>query len=201
MPFIIGVMGAGGPVEKYGDGQKRYAGIHSNFRNAMAAPAMLPEFKDNVTAVLTENYWDEQLGELSQRWGKIGAKNRELNKDDSLTKEQRQKALDAYTAEIYTPEELKILQVGKSNAEFHYLGSGKVMARIGKAFAEALRKHVDQPDAGGLKVEPLGNETSKVLRRTFSKRVVVFGIDLLATENDSQYEVTACGESFGPIPR
>ena len=69
LPFVIGVMGAGGPIAKYGPNQKRYAGIHGEFRKAMAAPANFPEFKDNVTAVLTENYWDEQLSELVDRKG------------------------------------------------------------------------------------------------------------------------------------
>jgi hypothetical protein len=53
--------GAGGPITKYGPSQKRYAGIHGEFRKAMAAPAKLPEFKGNVTAVFTENYCALQL--------------------------------------------------------------------------------------------------------------------------------------------
>ena len=61
LPFVIGVLGVNGPVADYGPGQKRCAGIHSNFRNAMAAPANLPEFKDNVAAVLTEKFWDAEL--------------------------------------------------------------------------------------------------------------------------------------------
>lgn len=138
LPFVIGVMGAGGPVEKYGTEQKRYGGIHSEFRKAMAAPSKLPEFKGNVTAVFTEKYWDSQLGELSYRWGKINSKSRSLNKDQTLSAEERKKALDAFTAEMFTPQELKVLQTGKSNAEYHYLGSAKIMAQIGKAFAEAV---------------------------------------------------------------
>lgn len=138
MPFVIGVMGAGGPVEDYGPAQQRYKNIHAEFRQAMAAPASMPEFADNVVAVYTEKYWDAQLSELAQRWGQVGAKQRELQDDKSLTKEQREAAVEAFIAEIYSPEERHILEVGKSNAEFHYLGSGKIMAQIGKAFAEAL---------------------------------------------------------------
>ena len=40
LPFVIGVMGAGGPIAKYGPDQKRYAGIHGEFRKAMAAPSL-----------------------------------------------------------------------------------------------------------------------------------------------------------------
>ena len=40
---------------------------------------------------------------------------------------------------ICTRREQKII-AGASNAGFHYLGSGKMMAQIGKAFAEAMLK-------------------------------------------------------------
>jgi len=51
LPFVIGVMGAGGPIDAYPPEKMRYANIHREFRNAMAAPAEMPEFKDNVVAV------------------------------------------------------------------------------------------------------------------------------------------------------
>ena len=138
LPFVIGVMGAGGPIAKYGPDQKRYAGIHGEFRKAMAAPAKMPEFKGNVTAVFTENYWDLQLSELVNRNGKVNVKRRELSKDQTLTREQRDKAIANYTAKLFTKRELKILQTGTSNAAYHYLGSAKILAQIGKAFANAL---------------------------------------------------------------
>jgi len=138
LPFVIGVMGAGGPIAKYGPDQKRYAGIHGEFRKAMAAPTKLPEFKGNVTAVFTENYWDLQLSELVNRNGKVKTKQRELSKDQTLTREQRDKAVANYTGKLFTERELKILQTGTSNAAYHYLGSAKILAQIGKAFANAL---------------------------------------------------------------
>lgn len=138
LPFVIGVMGAGGPIAKYGPDQKRYAGIHGEFRKAMAAPSKLPEFKGNVTAVFTENYWDGQLSELVDRRGKINAKRRDLAKDQSLTSEQRDHAINEFTAKLFTKEEQEILEIGVSNAAYHYLGSAKVLTQIGQAFAEAL---------------------------------------------------------------
>jgi len=139
LPFVIGVMGAGGPIAKYGQDQKRYAGIHGEFRKAMAAPAKLSEFKGNVTAVFTENYWDLQLSELVNRNGKVNAKRRELSNDQTLTREQRDNIIDDFTAKLFTKKELKILEVGTSNAAYHYLGSAKILAQIGKAFANALQ--------------------------------------------------------------
>ena len=138
LPFVIGVMGAGGPIAKYGPDQKRYAGIHGEFRKAMAAPAKLPEFKGNVTAVFTENYWDGQLGELVNRRGQLNAKRRELSQDQSLTRAQREKILTEFNAKLFTKEEQAILEAGVSNAAYHYLGSAKILTQIGQAFAESL---------------------------------------------------------------
>jgi len=59
MPFVIGVMGVGGPTKDYES--PRYKGVHQYFRDAMAAPAKRPEFKGKVAAVLTELYWDKAL--------------------------------------------------------------------------------------------------------------------------------------------
>jgi alpha-galactosidase len=138
LPFVIGVMGVGGPVEKYGPDQKRYAGIHSEFRKAMAAPAKLSEFKGNVTAVFTENYWDHQLSELSSRMGKVNAKRRSLGNDKNLSAKERSKLVETYKADLFTEKEIRILETGISNAAYHYLGSSKVLGQIGKAFADTL---------------------------------------------------------------
>ena len=136
LPFVIGVMGVGGPTKNYKS--KRYVGIHQNFRDAMAAPAAMPEFKDTVAAVLTENYWDAQLAELDARKGQIGAKIKAEEKKRKLSRDERTAFQEKLTNELFKPEELKILQAGKSNAGFHYMGSGKVLAQIGKGFAEAM---------------------------------------------------------------
>ena len=139
MPFVIGVMGAGGPISKYGPSQKRYAGIHGEFRKAMLAPASLKKFKGNVTAVLTENYWDLQLSELVNRNEKVKAKRRELSKNKNLNQNERDKVVADYTAQLFTSHELKILRTGISNAAYHYLGSAKIINQIGESFANALR--------------------------------------------------------------
>ena len=106
LPFVIGVLGVGGPTELYES--PRYKGVHQNFRDAMAAPASLPEFEGNVAAVLTEKYWDHELA-----------------------------AARAKPQEERTEQDQEILK-GVSNAEFHYLGAAKILGPIGQAFAEAL---------------------------------------------------------------
>ena len=86
----------------------------------------------------TENYWDGELSELVDRRGKINAKRRELSKDASLDQAQRDKALAEFSARQFSTEELKVLELGVSNAAYHYLGSAKILGQIGKAFADAL---------------------------------------------------------------
>jgi alpha-galactosidase len=81
------------------------------FHQAQAAPAALPEFKGNVVAVQTAPFWDDDLAALQARADK---------------------------KETLTPEEEKRLNAGVSNGGYHYLGAAKIMAPIGKAFAEAL---------------------------------------------------------------
>lgn len=138
LPFVIGVMGAGGPISKYLPDQKRYAKVHQNFRDAMAAPASMPEFKSNVKVVQTENYWDHQLTTLRARDKKIGQTIKQLQKENQLTREQLNEKRNELRANEFSETELKIMEVGVSNLEFHYLGSAKILAGIGKGFAEAL---------------------------------------------------------------
>ncbi len=59
LPFVIGVLGVNGPVDTFTT--PRYKPIYQSFREAMAAPASMPEFNGNVTAVITETFWDHEL--------------------------------------------------------------------------------------------------------------------------------------------
>lgn len=46
-------------------------------------------------------------------------------------------AIEKLKAEVFTARDLELLK-GITNADYHYKGSGKIMAQIGKAFAEAV---------------------------------------------------------------
>lgn len=138
LPFVIGVMGIGGPTDKYVDGEKRYAGVHQYFRDAMAAPAKLPEFQGNVTAVLTEKYWDMELSELAARQNNINQEVNKIQKEKSLNGQQAQELREELRKKGFSELELQKLQKGISNAAFHYLGSGKVLGGIGIGLAEAV---------------------------------------------------------------
>ena len=150
MPFVIGVLGVGGPVADYGPEKQRYAGTHQYYRNAMAAPAKLPEFAGNVFAVLTENYWDPELTALTDRDGKVKQAAKAIHTEKGLKGAEAQAVLDELRAEEFSEEELKIMSVGISNQAYHYLGSGKILGQIGQGFAEALMRKKQTARPSGL---------------------------------------------------
>ena len=143
MPFVIGVMGVGGLNAD--DNTKA-------FREAMAAPAALPEFKGNVTAVQTAPFWAEELGAIDEKKGKVGQMGHYLNSkhkdyanaDGTMTDEQKRDYLKEYEAKLITPEEASKWKRGASNGGYHYLGCAKTFALMGRAFAEALLKMSNQ---------------------------------------------------------
>ena len=138
LPFVIGVMGTGGPVADYTPDKKRYAGIHQNFRDAMAAPAALPEFKGTVVAVRTETCWDMDLERVRYKDRPLQQEVKAKVKAGALSKKDEAAALETLRKNNFTAPELRLLTEGASNAEYHYLGSAKILGRIGESFAEAL---------------------------------------------------------------
>jgi hypothetical protein len=132
------VLGVGGPTSEYGPGEQRYKSTHDNFRNAMAAPAKLPEFKGNVAAVWTEKYWDQELSAAKAKDNAIRQQAKKLATADKLKPAEEKAALEKLRLEGLTERERMILEKGISNLEFHYLGSAKILGGIGKGLAEAM---------------------------------------------------------------
>ncbi|MEI6178541.1 MAG: hypothetical protein WCS43_16745, partial [Verrucomicrobiota bacterium] len=99
----------------------------------------------NVAAVLTEKYWDAQLGELAARSEQVKSMSKKLAKEGKLSAGEQKAALEKFSAQLFTPKEREILEKGKSNQAYHYLGSSKIMAQIGKGFAEAMVELMKQP--------------------------------------------------------
>jgi alpha-galactosidase len=148
MPFVIGVMGVGGLRD-----QPEY------FRDAMAAPSLLPEFKQNVTAVPTAPYWDQPLSDLSDEIGAVNKTAYYLKKNepknvikDPIAAEILKKYLDGdkvmpnkrinefvkeYRSVRIGASKEEMWKRGASNAGYHYLGCAKTFALIGQAFGEA----------------------------------------------------------------
>ncbi|MFK7768259.1 MAG: sialate O-acetylesterase [Mariniblastus sp.] len=138
LPIVVGVMGVGGPTEKYTAGQKRYVKIHQGFRDAMAASAKEDEFKGNVVNVLTENCWDMELDALIAKDNQIKGELKKSQRNGEIKKSEWQTELAKIRESKFSKQELEILKTGTSNAAYHYLGCSKIMALIGKAFAENM---------------------------------------------------------------
>ena len=136
MPFVIGVMGVGG---------KNIKADAVAFREAMTAPALLPEFKGNVVAVPTAPFWSEELGAIADKHEKVrqmsyylNSKHKDhANADGKMTAAQKREYLKDYEAKLISPAEAALWKRGASNAGYHYLGCAKTFALMGKAFAEA----------------------------------------------------------------
>jgi alpha-galactosidase len=139
LPFVIGVMGVGGA--------KAGADVVS-FREAMTAPSLLPEFKGNVAAVPTAPFWAEELGAIADKREKVNQMRHFLdskhkdhpNADGHMTNEEKQDYLKSFETKLISPAEVAMWKRGASNAGYHYLGCAKTFALMGKAFAEANLK-------------------------------------------------------------
>lgn len=138
LPFVIGVIGVGGPTADYGPDQQRYKSTHQNIRDAMAAPAQLPEFKGNVAAVLAEKYWDQELTAARAKEAQVRQQAKKLATAGKMKPAEEKALLQKKLTEGLTERERQVLEKGISNFEFHYLGSAKILGGVGKGLAEAM---------------------------------------------------------------
>jgi alpha-galactosidase len=139
MPFVTGVIGVGGDTK--GDGTEA-------FRNAMAAPGEMAEFKGTVANVYTHKFWPADIDAIKM---KLSAATAELDKKGNILKMRSKKGEDvkeemvklaaektAVSEKALSEDEKFLLKNGASNQGFHYHGSAKFFAQAGKAFADAL---------------------------------------------------------------
>jgi alpha-galactosidase len=139
MPFVIGELGVGGVSAD---------GNTAAFREAMSAPAKLPEFKGNVAAVATAPFWADELEAIDKKRAKVKQMSYLLrvkdkngaNKDGSMDEAAQKEYMKKFEADLISPEEATKWQRGASNAGYHYMGCAKTFALMGKAFAEANLK-------------------------------------------------------------
>ncbi len=137
MPFVIGVLGV--------DGEKANENTLA-FREAMAAPASLPEFKGKVIAVATAPFWSEELGAIAGKKNQVrqmgfylNSKHKDhANADGHMTEPEKREHLEEFEVTLITPAEKTLWERGASNQGYHYLGCAKTLALIGQAFADAI---------------------------------------------------------------
>ena len=108
----------------------------------------MPEFKGSVAAVQTAPFYDMALDAIERKHSKVRqmayflrTKHKaHANKDGTMTKEQQRACLKEYRAKLITSEEDAFRRRAASHQGYHYFGSAKTFAQIGKAFAEAMLK-------------------------------------------------------------
>lgn len=118
------------------------------FREAMTAPALMPEFKGNVFAVPTAPFWSDELAAIDDKRAQVRQMGSLLNNkhkdhanaDGHMTEAEKREYLKNYEAKLISPAEEALWKRGASNAGYHYFGCAKTFALMGKAFAEALLK-------------------------------------------------------------
>lgn len=115
MSAVIGVMGIEGIQDPKTPGM-------GTFQAAQAAVAEKPEFKGNVAATQTGKFWDSHLADLYKR---------------HILLHNPKKPAPEGTKPL-TPEEENLVKIGTSEAEYHYLGSAKIMVGLGKGMAESM---------------------------------------------------------------
>lgn len=140
MPFVIGVFGVDGVSNAETEAAKppRYRGILPAFRSAMAKPATLPEFKDNVIAVETAPYWDHEIDRIEAIRSEALGKAKKEAKEKNLEPKEAGALEKEYTEKALTAKDQDYLKKNRSNQGYHYHGSAKTLGGIGKALADAL---------------------------------------------------------------
>jgi hypothetical protein len=88
--------------------------------------------------VPTEKYWVPKLKAARGKEEKIKQRAKKLAQEGSLKPAEEKAALEKLRAEGLTEHERLVLEKGVSNAEFHYLGSAKILGGIGQGLAEAM---------------------------------------------------------------
>ena len=82
---------------------------------------------------------EDKQGMVKQMAGFLKSKHKEhANKGGSMNAQAQKAYLDKYRRELISAEDEAYAKIARSNAAYHYFGSAKTMARIGKAFAEAM---------------------------------------------------------------
>jgi len=146
MPVVIGVMGVGGKIE---DVPEKNRERMKTFRDAMAAPAAMPEFKGRVVAVQTADFWPEDVDEVAGRREKLKQQaKREVREKAKANPELKERELNVWQRERLeelimeklSDEERHLLETGSCNWSLHYYGNAKCFGRMGEAFAQGLSK-------------------------------------------------------------
>ena len=88
--------------------------------------------------MLTEKYWDRELTLARAKENALRQTAKKSATGGKATPAEEKAAFEKLRGEQMTERERTVLDVGISNAEYHYLGSAKILGGIGKGMAETL---------------------------------------------------------------
>ncbi|MFT6178681.1 MAG: alpha-galactosidase [Akkermansiaceae bacterium] len=143
LPFIVGILGVYGTDP---DRRRFDKGLPvTDFRKTQFAAVkqydakVAPEFRGKVIAVDSGPFYELALSDIYWKRRMTGEWKRRLKKGE-MTKEKylEECAKFGFGDGEITAEEKRTWDRSSSNAEYHYLGSGKTFVRFGKALAKAM---------------------------------------------------------------
>jgi hypothetical protein len=143
MPFIVGILGVYG-VDP--DSRKFDKSLPvSDFRKAQFAAVaqydqkVNAQYRGNVIAVDSGPYYELGLSDIYWKQRLTNEWKRRVKQGEMTLREARmERERYGFADGGLTKEEQSIWDRCASNAEYHYLGSGKTFVRLGKAMAEAM---------------------------------------------------------------
>ena len=143
LPFIVGILGVYGPDP---DRRKFDKGLPvTDFRKAQFAAVknyddrVAPEFRGKVIAVDSGPFYDLPLSDIYWKRRMTGEWKRRVKDGRMTTGDYREECENfGFGDGELTADEDRMWKRCASNAEYHYLGSGKTFVRFGKALAESM---------------------------------------------------------------
>lgn len=143
LPFVIGILGVHGTdpgSNKFINPEKVIAFRKAQFSAVEQYDQEVPAlYQGNVTAVDSGPFYELELADIYWKRRFTNQWKRELDEGKISAEEMAAKlAQYGFKEPGLTPEEQAIWDREASNAEYHYLGSGKTFIRLGKALADAM---------------------------------------------------------------
>ena len=143
LPFIVGILGVYGTDP---DSRKFDKGLPvTEFRKAQFAAVeqydqnVSAPYRGKVIAVDSGPYYELELSDIYWKRRLTSNWKRRVKKGEMTPEKfQEECARYGFSDDELTAEEQRTWDRCASNAEYHYLGSGKTFIRFGKALAEAM---------------------------------------------------------------
>jgi hypothetical protein len=143
LPFVVGVLGVYGTdpdARKFDKGLPVTAFRKTQFSAVVQYDQRVePRYRGHVTAVDSGPFYDLELSDIYWKRRLVGGWKQRLRKGEMTAAQFREEcARYGFGDGELTAAEQRSWDRRSSNAEYHYLGSGRTFVQIGQAFAKAL---------------------------------------------------------------